>query len=226
MPERVLIVALITLITAIPTAHAQEGSGANPPVSAFLKATMGFGTFSGALRGPYHPLESPEFKKTAEPGFEIIFKPRSRISFGGDFFRADFANTGFHQVIVQDSSDEGVNCGQAPGTICGASDSSQSSRITYAALGNVYVNLGPSGARIQPFVGGGVGIGRFEINYAYKIMLFHPIYQALTQSEESGSIAVAKGVAGLAGYITSHIAIRAEGGWRHGGYAAIGLSFQ
>jgi hypothetical protein len=205
---------------------------------------MGFGTFSGALRGPYHPLDGAEFRKTAEPGLEIIFKPRSRISFGAEFFRADFANTGFHQVIVQDSfsyigPDGRLTRYEAPGTIFNAIDFSESSRITYAALGNVYVNLGPSGARIQPFVGGGGGIARYEENYAFHTFV-HPIFQELTESEDvgpspgsesslsttSGSVPVAKGVAGLVGYITSHIAIRAEGGWRHGGYAAIGLSFQ
>jgi hypothetical protein len=107
--------------------------------------------------GP-NPVEGYDLRPFS-PEVELIVRPKSRISIGVEYRRLEFKTQSYHhENRVKEFSYTGGVYVYPEETATYGSDYTTTPR-TQAAIGNVYVNLGKSGGPIQPFIGGGYGVG-------------------------------------------------------------------
>ena len=201
-------------------------------------AVLFTGNFNGSFTPPFgtNTLEDLDVSKTTNPGFEFLIKPTSRFSVGIAFQRMQFDPSAFHLDVVEDSFfyvDGGGNVVivDMPGTVFASYDLTTSVEDFNVVTGNVYINLITEGS-VQPFIGGGYGIGFGDRVQRYETFV-HPLIAELKGFEfqlPNTSIDTKIGVAtakfGVNVYIKNFV-IGGAGGYLNGpfGQVRIGVAF-
>ena len=198
--------------------------------------------FTGNFNGSYSPpfgtntFEGLDVSTTPNPGFELLIKPTSRLSVGVAFQRMQFDSSASHLDSVTDSfwyvdGEGNVVTVDMPGTVFASYDLTTSVKDFNVVTGNVYLNFTTEG-NIQPFIGGGYGIGFGDRVQRYETFV-HPLFAELKGFEfqlSNSSIDTKVGVAtakfGVNVYLKNFV-FGGVGGYQNGplGQFRIGVAF-
>ena len=201
--------------------------------------------FTGNINGSFTEHTGGDFFEglnvptTPDPGFELLFKPTSRFSFGVAYQRLKFdPSPTFHQVVIEDSfgyiDDQGkVVKITMPGTEFASYDLNSTGDLNVVS-GIVYLNLITRGS-VQPFIGGGYGIGFGNREFRNDNIFVHPLLAELQGFEFQlgpaiNSVDTTVGVAtakfGVNAYFKNFV-IGGAGGYQNGpfGQFRIGVAF-
>ena len=152
--------------------------------------------------------------KKIQPGIEVVFKPRSRVSFGVSYTKLGFGNKQLERGSFLDNT----------GSEYGYFETTQSAKLN-ALTGNVYLNFARE-SRVRPFVGGGVGIGQENITWTHAFRFPTGRYpDSVERDSLKSKVGVIKAVAGFDTPLYKRLCLRVSGGYQNGGYGAVGIGF-
>lgn len=194
------------------------------------------GSFSQPTGGDF--FEGLDVSTTPDPGFELLIKPTSRFSFGVAYQRLKFdPSPTFHQVVIEDSfgylDAEGKLARiTMPGTEFASYDLNSTGDLNIVT-GIVYLNL-TTGRNVQPFIGGGYGIGFGNREFRNDNIFVHPLlaelqgfaFQLPASHSVDTKISVITAKFGVNAYFKNFV-IGGVGGYQNGplGQVRIGVAF-
>ena len=217
-------VALVLLVEVVPILSQNDNRA----------AILATGTYNGSFSTPFGKNLMEGLKpKVVTPGVEVRIKPLSRISLGISFERINF-KTATHHIVYPDTS---FAYRDASGNLVSVT-LPQGEPLAYydtitagtanAVVGSIYINL-TTRRRIQPFIGGGGGVGLAERTIGYSTYV-HPLFAELTgfrfdlrNNSEQSPLGIIKGVGGFNLYPVTHLVISMYGGYQNGGYGGLGI---
>ncbi|MDO8557889.1 MAG: hypothetical protein Q7S09_01700 [bacterium] len=198
---------------------------------------------TGTFRSDFAPkfggsdLQSFSLKTGINPGGEIVFKPRSRVSFGAGFSTLKFERQSVHHVVLRDAfqyldAEGNLVLVEMPGVELASTDRTARVSDMKKLTGTLYYNFGKDDSRVRPFLGfrGGVGLAKIVQNYQTYL---HPEFARLRPDFQFDLPSVTTdvktfllgGIGGVNFYPTKHLVIRTAAGYLNGGFAEAGIGF-